>query len=152
METLRRAALYTDRDVDRATTLIAALMARALDTEASEANASLAWLDAGYLAQCYDQLGIRTGVRCGAAGGIVGYAWVQRSLELNPDDAELEFAAAMVTSLAGGAEHERHVSQVRKLADPGSLVSRNLKVHAKKYWSDRRHFRDVSARYRRSQG
>lgn len=152
METLRRAALYSERDGELATQLIGALMARALDAEAAGTDASLAWLDAGYLAQCYDQLGVRTGVQCGSSGCIVGYAWVRRSIELSPDDAELEFAAAMMTALAGGSEHERHVARVRKLAARDSLVSRNLEVHAKQYWAHDRHAGDASARSRRSPG
>ncbi len=153
METLRRATLYCDREADLATRLIATLMARALDAQiAGGSDAALALLDAGYLAQCYDQLDVRTGLRCGSADGIVGYAWVRRSLELNPDDAELEFAAAMVTSRGGGSVHERHVARVRKLADPDSLVSKNLEVHAENYWHHPRHAPDTSARSRRSPG
>ena len=60
METLRRATLYLDRDTKRATTLIATLMARALDAEAAGEPNALAWFDAGYLAQCYAQVNIVT--------------------------------------------------------------------------------------------
>ena len=150
METLRRAALYSDRDKGLAARMIGALMARALDAEAAGGDKSLAWLDAGYLAQCYDQLGVHTGVRYGSSRGIVGYAWVLQSLELSPDDAELEFAAAMVTARGGGPEHERHAARVRTLAGKDSLVSRNLEVHAKKYWANHRHAGNASARSRRS--
>jgi len=153
METLRRATLYCDGDTRVATRLIATLMARALDAEIAGGNdAALALLDAGYLAQCYDQFNVPTGLPVGSDDGIVGYAWVQRSLELNPDDAEFEFAAAMVTARGGGSRHDRHVARVRKLAAPDSLVSRNLKVHAKKYWHQPRHSRDASAGSRRSPG
>ncbi len=153
METLRRATLYCDHDAELATRLIATLVARALDAEiAGGSDAGLALLDAGYLAQCYDQLNVRTDLRFGSANGVVGYAWVQRSLELNPDDTEFEFAAAMVTARGGGSGHDRHVDRVRKLAARDSLVSKNLEVHAKKYWHHHRHARDASARSRRSPG
>ncbi len=147
METLRRATLYCDKDKVLATRLIATLTARALNAEiAGGSDAALALLDAGYLAQCYDQLNIRIGLRFGSANGIVGYAWVQRSLELNPDDAEFEFAAAMMTARGGGSGHDRHVARVRKLAVRDSLVSKNLDIHAKNYWHR------PSARSRRSSG
>lgn len=152
LETLRRAALYSDNDADLAGRLIGGLMARALDAEAGSADASLAWLDAGYLAQCYDQLGVRTGVQYGMADGIVGYAWVRRSLALSPDDAEFEFAAAMMTARAGGTGHEQHVARARKLAAPDSLVSRNLEVHANDHWPHHRHAGDSPARSRRTPG
>ena len=145
METLRRASLYTERDSRLATRLIAALMARALDAEVSGEPSPLAWVDAGYLAQCYDQLGVEAGSRYGS-GEVVGYAWVRRGLELSPDDAEIEFTAAMVTALAGGAGHESHVARVRALAAPDSLVSRNLEVHATTYWLHRRHARRTGSR------
>ncbi len=150
METLRRATLYCDNDTRLATRLFATLAARALSAELEGgSDAGLALLDAGYLAQCYDQLNVRTDLRFGSANGIVGYAWVQRSLELNPDDAEFEFAAAMMTARGGGSVHDRHVVRARKLAARDSLVSKNLKIHAKKYWH---HPRNASARSRRSPG
>jgi len=147
METLRRATLYCDNDTRLATRLFATLAARALSAEiAGGSDAGLALLDAGYLAQCYDQLNVRTDLRFGSANGIVGYAWVQRSLELNPDDAEFEFAAAMMTARGGGSGHDRHVARARKLAARDSLVSKNLEIHAKKYWHQPR---NASARSRR---
>ena len=138
METLRRAALYVDPDPELATSLLARFMARALDAEAAGKPDALAWLDAGYLAQCFDQLGVKTGLECGSADGIIGYAWIRRALELSPDDPELEFAAAMMTVLAGPRPHQRHVARTRKLADAGSLVLANLEVHSTRYWSGHR--------------
>lgn len=153
METLRRAAHRCEGDTDLATQLLGVLTARALDAEiAGGAGAALPLLDAGYLAQCYDQLGLRTGVRCGPAGGITGYAWVRRSLDLSPDDAEIEFAAAMMTAMAAGPEHDRHVARARELASPGSLVARNLEVHAKNIRPHFRHGADASARSGRAPG
>ena len=138
METLRRAALYAENDPALATGLLARLMARALDAEAAGKPDALAWLDAGYLAQCFDQLGVKTGLECGSADGITGYAWTLRALELSPDDAELEFAAAMMTVMAGPRPHQQHVTRSRKLAEAGSLVLANLKLHSTRYWSGHR--------------
>jgi hypothetical protein len=138
METLRRAALYADGDPGLATVLLARLMARGLDAEAAGKPDALAWLDAGYLAQCFHQLGVKTGLECGSAHGVIGYAWIRRALELSPDDPELEFAAAMMTVMAGPGPHQQHVARTRKLADAGSLVAANLEVHSTRYWSGRR--------------
>ena len=139
METLRRAALYAQRDDDVATTLLATLMARALDAEASGEPDALTWLDAGYLAQCYHQLRVNSsGLECGAAEGVIGYGWVRRALELRADDPELEFAAAMMTALAHIPQHEAHVQRVRSLSKEDSLVHRNLEVHATQFWPHHR--------------
>ena len=134
METLRRAAISTDKDRDLATTMMATLMARALDAEAVGRPDALAWFDAGYLAQCYHQLGLRLQPECGSAGKIVGYAWVRRAVELSPDDAGLQFGAAMVTALYRTRQHDEHTARARALADAGSAVARNLEHHASNFW------------------
>ena len=135
METLRRATLYLDRDTKRATTLIATVMARALDAEAVGKPNALAWFDAGYLAQCYAQVGIDTGVSCGKADGVAGYGWIKKALQLRPDDAEMEFGAAMATVLAGIPEHDEHAARVKTLAKKDSLAMKNLRYHAEKIWT-----------------
>ena len=135
METLRRAALYTDRDSDLAVGLLAGLMARALNSEAAGTSDALAWLDVGYLAQCYHQLQTgRLALECGSAQGVIGYGWIQRAIDLRGNDAELEFAAAMVTALADTPAHRAHVARVRKLTADDSLVRRNLEHHATTNW------------------
>ncbi len=135
METLRRATLYLDRSTQQATTLQAALMARALDSEIKPKGDALAWFDAGYLAQCYDQTGIDTGVTCGKAQGVIGYGWIKKAISLNENDAELQFGAAMATVLAGIKEHDEHAARVRKMAKEDSLVLKNLEVHSKGIWT-----------------
>jgi hypothetical protein len=134
-ETLRRAALYCEGDRDLAVDLQAKLMARALDAEAAGKPDALAWLDAGYLAQCLHQLRSPSGIACGTAGGVVGYAWVRRALGLRADDPELEFAAAMMTAMAGGPRHEQHRARARSLAKSDPLLAGNLETHAK-HWPD----------------
>ncbi len=138
METLRRAALYVDRNESLATRLLGNLMARALDAEAAGKPGALAWFDAGYLAQCYEQLRIEAGITGGKARGLAGYGWVRHALQLQGDDAEMEFAAAMMTVMAGIPEHAGHVARVMQLADDDSLVVRNLEVHSSKHWSRHR--------------
>lgn len=136
METLRRATLYLDRRTEQATTLLAKLMARTLDSETKKKANSLAWFDAGYLAQCYDQVGIDTGVTCGKDRGVIGYGWIKKAITINNEDAELQFGAAMVTVLAGIKEHDAHVSRIKKLASEDSLVMKNLETHSKGIWTN----------------
>ena len=135
METLRRATLYLDRDTKRATTLIATLMARALDAEAAGELNALAWFDAGYLAQCYAQVNIDTGINCGKAHGVAGYGWIKKALQLRGDDPEMEFGAAMATVIAGIPEHDEHAARVKRLAKEGTLAMKNLRYHAQKIWT-----------------
>ena len=135
METLRRATLYLDRDTKRATTLIATLMARALDAEAAGEPNALAWFDAGYLAQCYAQVNIDTGISCGKANGVAGYGWIKKALQLRGDDPEMEFGAAMATVIAGIPEHRQHAMRVKTLAKKNSLAMKNLKYHAERIWT-----------------
>ena len=135
METLRRATLYLDRDTERATTLISKLMARALDSEAAVKPNALAWFDAGYLAQCYAQVNVDTGLSCGKVNGVAGYGWIKKALQLRPDDAEMEFGAAMATVFAGIPEHKQHAARVKTLAKKDSLAMKNLRYHAETIWT-----------------
>ncbi|MEE9131554.1 MAG: hypothetical protein V3T84_16180 [Phycisphaerales bacterium] len=135
METLRRATLYLDRDTKRATTLIATLMARALDAEAAGEPNALAWFDAGYLAQCYAQVRIDTGISCGNANGVAGYGWIKKALQLRGDDPQMEFGAAMATVFAGIPEHDEHAARVKTLAKNDALAMKNLRYHAEKIWT-----------------
>ncbi|MCH8823994.1 MAG: hypothetical protein IH984_10840 [Planctomycetes bacterium] len=135
METLRRATLYLDRNTKQATTLLAKLMAKTLDSETKQNANALAWFDAGYLAQCYDQLGIDTDVICGKDQGVIGYAWIKKAIAINENDAQLQFGAAMVTVLSGIKEHHEHSTRVKQLAKADSLVMKNLETHSKGIWT-----------------
>ena len=135
METLRRATLYLERDTERATTLMAKLMARALDSEAAGEPNALAWFDAGYLAQCYAQVNVDTGLSCGKGNGVVGYGWIKKALQLRGDDAEMEFGAAVATVFAGIPEHKQHAARVKTLAKKNSLAMKNLRYHAETIWT-----------------
>jgi hypothetical protein len=139
METLRRASIYVKERPRLASDLFALVTARTLDAEAAGRDDPLAWLDAGYLAQCYDQVGLDLPRACGREKGVAGYGWVRHAIELRGgDDARLEFAAAMVTVLAPIREHEAHADRARRLAGDDALLRRNLEKHVP-FWQ--RHFR-----------
>jgi hypothetical protein len=126
METIRRAMLYAEEKETNALSLLACLAGRAVDARGEDRAAALALLDAGYAAQGLTQLGVGRDLGLGASEGIAGYRWVLEATELQPDDPELHFAAAMVTALADNDAHRHHVKQVQELSEPGSLVRKNL--------------------------
>src|SRR5438105_8557825 len=55
METLRRASVYAAEHPELRSDLLLGVTARVLDAESQDKPDALAWFDAGYLAQCYDQ-------------------------------------------------------------------------------------------------
>lgn len=139
METIRRATLYAQQDPEIARQLLASLRARAFDAEAKGRPDALAWFDLGYLVesykqanQTYRQVGSEKwepAVRPNPASGLDGYAWVRRAISLKGGDAEMEFAAALIT-VEGPAEvrsdrleHAR-LAMVGAAADP--LLATNL--------------------------
>jgi hypothetical protein len=127
METLRRATVYIDRNRERALELLCGIMAAALDGDAAGTPDALAWFDAGYLVQCFQQNGLDLNVAGGAARGVAGYGWVRKAMALRPDEAELEFGAAILTMMAGIPEHQAHRDRARALAKDGTLLAENLR-------------------------
>src|SRR5437870_8266887 len=114
METLRRATLYARKDSRAAKELLARLHARATSAESSGRPDALAWFDVGYLVETYKQwLGqnlphMTDGMRMdpNPAAGVDGYAMVKKAIGLRADDAQMEFAAALIT-LSGPQEVHR---------------------------------------------
>ena len=95
METIRRAALYSQNNAAVARELFAALAARATSGE----HDSLAAFDYGYLIETYRQLemafrmsrgGVNRGNWVNPAAGFGGYAWVKKAISMRGGDAEME--------------------------------------------------------------
>lgn len=142
METLRRATLYARKDPVAAKELLARLHARATSTESAGHADALAWFDAGYLVETYNQwLGknmphITDGMRMDAnpAAGVEGYAMVKkaialRSAALHADDPEMEFAAALITLSGPQDEHRQHSEKAIAGAKVDKLLAQNLATH-----------------------
>lgn len=133
METLRRAVVYIDRDQALATELLAKVSWIAMDAEAGGKPSAVSWLDAGFLAACYAEMNVPLDWRPGVADGVNGYAWIRRAAELAPQDAELQFAAALVTHPAmhtsTKAQHDAHLRRAAAGAAKGSLLETNLAAH-----------------------
>ena len=115
MEVMRRAVIYAAKDAHVADQLLAAIVGRATGVGNTD---RLAQFDAGYLIESYKQashLHRRTVTTAD------GYALVKRALELSGDDAEMEFAAALMTT---GPTSAAHLERARASAQ--SLLARNI--------------------------
>src|SRR3989440_5992014 len=137
METLRRATLYARKDPLAAKELLARLHARAISAESSGHPDALAWFDAGYLAETYKQwLGqnlphLTDGMRMdpNPAAGVDGYALVKKALALRGPDAQMEFAAALITLSGPQDEHHQHTQRAIAGAKSDPLLALNLASH-----------------------
>jgi hypothetical protein len=116
MENMRRAAIYATRNRQVAEELLAAVLARASAPGASR----LAIFDAGYLIETYKQAAHLFG---GAVTNRDGYSMVLRAIELSPQAAEMEFAAALMTS---GAASTTHLQRARAGTAAESLLAKNI--------------------------
>lgn len=137
METLRRATLYARRDPLAAKALLAKLHARATSAESAGHPDALAWFDAGYLVETYKQwIGrdlphMTDGMRLDTnpAAVVDGYAMVKKAIALRGDDAEMEFAAALITLSGPREEHAQHAQKAIAGAKADALLAQNLATH-----------------------
>src|SRR6267154_1147092 len=137
METLRRATLYARKDPVAAKELLARLHARATAAESSGHSDALAWFDVGYLAETYKQwIGqnlphMTDGMRLDPdpAAGVDGYAMLKKALALRGPDAQMEFAAALITLSGPQDEHRQHAQKAIAGAKSDPLLAQNLASH-----------------------
>src|SRR5262245_8831198 len=127
METLRRATLYAKKDSEAAKQLLVMLAARAEASERSAKPDALAIFDAGYLAETYKQW-LGDGAK-NPANGMDGYALVEKALRLNANDAQMEFAAALIALRSPGAVQKEHAKKAVAGAKTDELLARNLNSH-----------------------
>jgi hypothetical protein len=136
METLRRATLYARKDPVAAKELLAKLHARATAAESSGHPDALAWFDVGYLAEAYKQWIGQSWMRVSKdeqnpAAGVDGYAFVKKALALrglsqDRNDAQMEFAAALITLSGPRDAHREHVQKAVAGAKSDPLLAQNL--------------------------
>ncbi len=139
METLRRAMLYAQKDHQVAKELLARLKARALDGEAKGRPEAMAWFDFGYLVESYKQANVdykqlpsgswQTVFKPNAATGLDGFAWVVKAISLRGNDPEMEFAAALITTMDHQERHKEYLQKAVSGAKEGSLLAKNLVLH-----------------------
>lgn len=128
MENMRRATIYAMRDPEIAHQLLKSVMARALNTTTD----SRAWFDAGYLIESYKQATAirdksRPELKAWAAVDetirVDGYNWVKKAMAMTTANAEMEFAASLMTE---GALSSAHRAKALAAAPKGSPLARNI--------------------------
>jgi len=129
METLRRAALYSQNDPAAAKQLLLKLIARSDGSSKNTSAGALALFDEGYFAATLDQLHWIKKDFANPAQGLDAYALIKKSLELGPNDAQINFAAALVTLDVQGADQPGHAKMALVGAQSDPLLARNLSAH-----------------------
>jgi len=124
METLRRATIYARQDPQVAKELLTRLHMRAVDSDAAGHPDAMAWFDAGYLVETYQQWMGRD--EPNPARGLDGYGLVKKAITLRGPDPELEFAAALITLRGPQSEHREHYRKALAGAKNDPLLARNL--------------------------
>lgn len=119
MENVRRAVIYAWDDPRLADRLIAALSARTTSTTGREQ--ALALFDAGYLLETYKQ-GAHRHHRTDIPDG---YGMVVRAIAALGGNAEMEFAASLMTQGERAASHAR---RARAGASAESLLAKNIEA------------------------
>lgn len=144
METIRRAVVYLNRDGGRSNQLLARLLARTAEAEADGGSAearALAWFDAGYFVGASSQMRTEFGWEPGSAWDVTGLAWIERAVRYaDEDDAPaMQFGAALVAHPAMQQSkrgvYEKHMRAAIAGAADGSMLMRNIEVHAE-YWDE----------------
>ena len=126
-ETLRRAAIYCDRNFKLEARLMLALMERVIDSDRRVKPIPLASFDAGYFGACLDELGSEIDVDA------VG--WMEQ--DIGRGDPGVALGAALVLSMQGKKGRVRARSHLRsiltmKTDDRVRLVRKNLATYAKR--------------------
>jgi len=124
METLRRATLYARLDPQVAKELLTRLQVRAVDSEAAGHLDAMAFFDAGYLIETYQQWMGKN--EPNPARGLDGYRLVKKAISMRGADPELEFAAALITLRGPESDHREHYQKALAGAQNDPLLARNL--------------------------
>ena len=61
-----------------------------------------------------------------ALGNIDAYALIRRSIAARPDDASIEFAAALIVSDRDRSEYHQHAEKARRGVTKDALLARNI--------------------------
>jgi hypothetical protein len=123
METLRRATLYARKDPATAKQLLTKLELRSESAKTSSQSA-LAKFDEGYLVETYKQwIGQN---EQNPAQGLDGYTLVKSALQARGEDAQINFAAALITLQGPEKDHKIFAEKAMAGAEHDVLLARNL--------------------------
>jgi len=121
METLRRAALYGQKNSVALKQLVIKLKMRS-DSGAND----LATFDLGYLAAVLNQVHWVYKGFSNPAQNLDAFALVKKVLATHPSDPQLQFAAALITLEGPAAEHQQYAQNALAGAKSDPLLARNL--------------------------
>ena len=128
METLRRATLYAQKDSVAAKRLLLTLVSRA-DAAANTSAAALTTFDVGYLSETMKQYEWISKTSNSVAHNFDGYARIKKAIELDPNNPQMQFAAALVTLNGPADEHNAYAKKAIAGAQSDPLLARNLGNH-----------------------
>jgi len=129
METLRRAALYGQHDPIAAKQLLLKLIARADSSSKSTPAGALALFDEGYFAATLDQLHWIKKDFPNFAQGLDANALIKKALQTSPNDAQMNFGAALVTLEGPTSDQRGYARKALAGASSDPLLTRNLSTH-----------------------
>jgi len=129
METLRRAALYGRKDPDAAKHLLLKLIARSDASSVGTPDSSLALFDEGYFVATLGQLHWVDKGFANFAQGLDAYALVKKAVQVRPNDAQMNFAAALVTLDGPISDQREYAQKAMAGASSDPLLARNLSTH-----------------------
>jgi hypothetical protein len=127
METLRRATLYARSDRAAAKQLLLKLVARAQSSESSPHPDAFALFDAAYLTEAYKQWLGESGEN--PAHGLAGLDWMNKSVQLRPNDAQIAFGASLIALQGPEAKQREYAHQSIAGAKNDKLLAHNLASH-----------------------
>lgn len=129
METLRRAALYGQKDPIALKQLLLKLIARSDVSDKNIASTALAAFDVGYFAETLGQAHGLFKNAVNPAQGLDGHALVKKALQLRGDDPQMAFAAALITLDGPAADHQDYARKALAGAKSDPLLTRVLASH-----------------------
>jgi hypothetical protein len=128
METLRRAAIYAQKDSQAARDLFARLSSR-MESAGTGRSDSLAYFDLGYFTAAYKQAGMNH-PPVDFSSKLDSYELIIRAVKSRGSDPEMEFGAALVASVSGHRDvANQFIAKSAAAATDGSFLATNLVSH-----------------------
>jgi hypothetical protein len=129
METLRRAALYGQKNPQALKQFLTKMIARTDASNSTARAASLAFFDLGYFTATLAQLHWIYKDFANPAQSLDAKILVDQAIHLRGKDPQMEFAAALVTLDGPADEHYAHTQKAVAGAGSDGLLARNLSAH-----------------------
>jgi hypothetical protein len=126
METLRRAALYGQKNPQALKQLLVRLVGR---SDAGGKDGAMASFDLGYFVATVNQVQAVYKDFANPVRTLDANALVKKAIQLRGNDPQMEFAAALVTMDGPADEHNAHAQKALLGAKSDALLARNLDGH-----------------------